>query len=600
MPDTTTVAGPGERPADRPRPTRLRRAVASIAVGGLVVVGTAGLAFADLAPTAPAGGAAARFVPPDGYAALATAGDGSRTIHESARDTGPSLLLEEPAGAVAHLFSEIPFDVLGSAQLWRDMSTPLDTPGVPLSSIYLLDDSGVSLLTATGAELGFSYLPGLVVLPADAAPGASWTGEGSAIPGGAIGYTTAGEVAAGDHGCLVTTTDTRYLDAATGEELLQVVDTATWCPGRGVVADRADSGSGPITVESRPLPDVDTGLGGDVDPEPVPLELADAADWTVRPLAFQRSDPAFGDSPRGTPFEGIGATTADGSLVLAATGRLTAFRVDGATATQAWGAAPGGDVLQVAALGELVLVSTSERRLVAYDQRGVRLWNQRFPDVVLARPEAVGADLVAVSLDGTLRRIDAATGETVWSIALRTDVAQAPAVVGGTVVVVDRGSTVIARSLEDGSAVWRTELEGASRVAAGEGILAAQGTTTDVWRLDPADGAIIWHGERPGAARLLLVTAELVVAQSDEGTTAFATGSGARRWTDAAAGGLAGDGTRILLTDAQGLRVRDAAGELEAQLEVPVAGAGTTRFHLPWGDAVRVINSDGTGWLVAP
>ncbi|TPX00868.1 PQQ-binding-like beta-propeller repeat protein, partial [Schumannella luteola] len=159
---------------------------------------------------------------------------------------------------------------------------------------------------------------------------------------------------------------------------------------------------------------------------------------------------------------------------------------------------PGGDLLQLSTAGDVSLASTSQRRLVAYDARGARMWAVSFPDVVLAAPTVVDGDLLVASLDGTLRRIRIDTGETVWSVALRTDVASAPAVVDDAVVVVDRGGNVIARELETGAARWSTELVSGERVAAVGGVLAVQGTNSDVWVLDPADGSPRWTDHHPG------------------------------------------------------------------------------------------------------
>ncbi|AYF97652.1 outer membrane protein assembly factor BamB family protein [Protaetiibacter intestinalis] len=601
MSETTTVAAePQEQTADRRAPSTLRRALVWTTIVGVVAAGTAGLAASDLVAPPSDGGRAARYVPADGAATLTTAADGTRAVHEHARGTGPGLLLELPASAAAGFFGEYPEAALRNMQLWRETITPIDDPDdVPTSTLYLLGDAGVSMLSVTGGQIGFAFSPALVMLPADAAPGAHWTGSGSAVPSGALGYTVSGEVAAGDAGCLLATTDTRYSEASSGEVLLAITETITWCPGRGAIRDVGTVNGDPVDYSSVELPAGGLGAAGLVT-EPAPPDWADAADWRSRELSFVISDPAFGDSPQGMPFDGLAATTSDGTLVSAIGARLVAYTVDGTTATRTWKASPGGDLLALSAIGEVTLVSTSQRRLLAYDGRGARLWAVEFPDVVLSPPTAgPDGDILAVSLDGTLRRLDLATGETLWSTALRTDVEAPPAVGDGIVVVVDRGGTVIAHSLADGSERWRTRYDGAELVAAGEGVVVVQSSGADVWALDPANGAVRWDSEHRGVGRQLLVMSGVVVAQSDESAAAWAVdGDGTMLWSSDATEGLFGDGERFVLVGLSGLEVRTPDGEVLGEVELGEASIGVSRVVMPMPHGIRVLQSNTTGMEV--
>jgi outer membrane protein assembly factor BamB len=597
MPDTTTTvaAEPSEGDAAVRAASPLKRALVWTAVVGVVAAGSFGLAASDAESTPTRGGAAARFVPADGSAYLVTDGEGARAVHENARDTGASLLLELPANAASHFFSDYSTEQISTAQLWRETVVPLDGDDATTSNLYLLDDAGLSLLTVTGGPTGFSYAPALVMLPADAAPGVRWTGEGDAMPAGLLGYTLTGEIAAGDDGCLVATTDTRYLDPATGDELLAVAETSTWCPGQGVVADEGDVGGQALSFTSEPLPAVGGyGVSG-LQTRAAAPDWGDASAWRSRDLAFVFSDPAYGDSAQGLPFDGLAATTADGTLVAAVGNRLVAYDVAEGTATRSWTAAPGGDLLQLTATGEVTLVSTAERRLAAYDGRGARLWTIEFPDVVLARPAATGdGDIVALSVDGTLRRLDLSTGETVWETALRTDVDQTPAVGAGLVVLVDRGGNVIARDLDDGRERWSVELPAAERAAVGDGVVAVQGTNAEVWALDPADGGARWNAEHRGVSRELLVQAGLVISQSDEGTAAW-TLDGTPAWTAAGGEGLLGDGSRVVVATDSVLEVRESDGAVVASFELGAPAIGVTRLLLPTSRGLLLLQSNTTG-----
>ncbi len=598
MSDTTTVAAePSEQPDAQTPVSPLRRALVWATTIGVVAVGTLGLAASDLVPPPAKGGLAARFLPADGSATLWTDSDGHRSVHENARDTGPGLLLELPANAAYGVFAERSSAELGSIELWRETVAYLDEPdNSPVSTVYLVDDAGVSLLTATGGSIGFAYSPALVVLPADAAPGVAWSGEGAAMPAGLLEYRSTGEVTDAGDGCLLASTDTRYLDPDTGAELLAVQEQATWCPGRGIVRDVGVVDGEEESYVSSELP-VPGGYGSAVDTRPARYTWEGADRWRARDLEFVIADPGFGDSPQGSPFDGLAATTADGTLVASVGSRLASYRVDGGAARRGWLASPGGDLLALSAVGEVTLVSTAQRRLIAYDGSGARLWSVSFPDVVLAAPApAPDGDIVAVSLDGTLRRIDLATGETVWSTTLRTDVATTPAVGAGLVVVVDRGGAVMARSLGDGSARWSTELSRATRAAAGEGVVAVQGGDAAVWVLDPHDGALLWKDRHRGSARGIVVSAGVVVAQSDEGTAAWAVdGGGERLWTsDAGEQLLAGDGV-FVLGGASTVEVRSPAGELLGEVELGEAPLGVTRVIVPTPHGIRVVHSNTTG-----
>jgi outer membrane protein assembly factor BamB len=592
---TTTVAAEHDEQPAQPRPVSpLRRALVWVAVIGVVVAGSAGLAASDLTTPAVRGGAAARFVPGDGTASLVTAADGARTVRENARDTGPGLLLELPSLAGAHFFEERTSESLTSAQLWRESLTYLDDDSPQNTTLYELDDRGVSMLTSLGGEVGFSYSPGLVVLPADAAPGVTWQGEGAAMPGNLYSYRMTGEIAAAAEGCLLATTDTRYIEPESGDEVLVILEEATWCPGRGIVLDEGDVSGTRVSFTSEQLPSTG-GLARDVVTEPAASEWDEASRWRARDLAFQLSDPAYGDSPQGVPFDGLAAVTSNGTLVASIGSRLAGYTVEGTTATRSWVASPGGDLLEVTAIGEVTLVTTAERRLLAYDERGARLWSMRFPDVVVASPTPAGdGDIVVVSLDGTLRRIDLATGETVWSVALRTDVSEAPAVGGGLVVIVDRGGTVLARSLADGAERWSTELASAERAAIGDGLVAVQGSTGAVWALEARDGARRWDSDQLGVSRRIVVLDGTVVAQSDEGTVAW-DAAGHRIWSSAASEALVSDGDHLVLAGAQALERRAPDGELFDEVEIGPGPLGATRVVLATQGGIRILHSNTTG-----
>jgi len=212
---------------------------------------------------------------------------------------------------------------------------------------------------------------------------------------------------------------------------------------------------------------------------------------------------------------------------------------------------------------------------------------------------APDGDSLVGGVDGPLRRIDLATGGTVWSVGLRTDVDTTPAVGDDVVVVIDRGGAGIARSLDDGGARWSTDLLGAERAAAGEGVIAVQASNAAVWVLDPADGTQLWRSQHSGVGRELLVADGVVVSQSDEGTVAWGVDSdGEKLWTSAATEKLlAGDG-RFVLATTSGLEVREPDGEVVGEVELGEVGLGVTRVILDAPRGIRVLQSNTTGMEV--
>ena len=125
-----------------------------------------------------------------------------------------------------------------------------------------------------------------------------------------------------------------------------------------------------------------------------------------------------------------------------------------------------GEILTLRAFGNVVLVTTSERLVLA-------LLRRRRPAVAAStwtrspRPPPVRAseaDVVLVDLAGEVRRLVIATGAVVWQHSLGADVTVAPAVGAGVVVVMDRGGHDGAgrgdRAADGGPWNWRARARG--------------------------------------------------------------------------------------------------------------------------------------------
>lgn len=599
---TTTEQAP---PASARPGTPVQRLVASLVMVGLVVTGSTVIAAADLTSTPVLGGHAARYVPADGNAALLRFADGSVQQSESARGTGPAMMLELPAIAGNDQFAQLAGDAALQVQLWRETLTTPGGAAPQTQTLYRLDAAGVGMITTTGGPNGFTFTPAVTVLPADARPGVSWSGEGSALPQGLLGYRSTGSLAAADGGCLLASTTLDYLDGDTGASLLTISEDATWCPGRGIVHTVAMVGDEPVEFTAEPLPVGEASpreLAGEPDTAPASRDWSDAATWAAGELAFTISDPLFGDNPVGTPFDGSGAVTGSGLIALGAGGDVLGYARDGATATRSFIARPGGSIVRITAVGEVLLVATTERRLVAYDTHGVRLWSRGYADLVLAPPVAARpGEVVVVALDGTVSLLDLASGDERWSVELRSDVEAAAAVVAGLVVVADRGQTVHALAVGDGAERWTASADTPSIVAAGGDAVAVVGQTGELTVLEARDGAERWSTSIDGVVRDAVVQDGTLVAMTDEGTFAYALAAETQLWEDVAGDALATDGTRIALLGHDAVAVRAAAsGEQVGNVTIGAARIGNIRILLPLADALWVVTTATAGLEVGP
>ncbi len=82
-----------------------------------------------------------------------------------------------------------------------------------------------------------------------------------------------------------------------------------------------------------------------------------------------------------------------------------------------------GEILTLRAFGNVILVTTSARQLVAYTDLGIRMWQLDLDEIAPAPPVRVSdSEVVVVDLAGEVRRLAIATGAVVWQHSLGSDV----------------------------------------------------------------------------------------------------------------------------------------------------------------------------------
>ncbi|MDO7883497.1 PQQ-binding-like beta-propeller repeat protein [Salinibacterium soli] len=537
--------------------------MAWIAVVGTVLGGTALMAVADQRPSAAPQNAAEAFLPPDGSASELTYSTGEEWILESAFGTGPQMLLQLPSYASAHQFNlaDVNAEGYNTDRYWRQTWSDVSGERPQLTELYELDVDGVRMLTLTGGESGFSFEPGLLSLPADIHDGSTWSSEGFALPQQLIEYRSTGSAKAGPDGCLVVQLDVVYTDPdAADAVLLESADTSTWCPGRGVVESEYTTGGEPGTSATRPLPEDRRLESSAASPRVDLLALADSAAQDVSLLV---RDPLFGEQDFPGTTDGTVAATSDGAVVFASTRDLLAYRAaaPGEPSVREWVAHPGGTITTLTAIGDVVLVGTTDRAIQAYDSAGRRGWTARFDDVVLAPPVPDGrGGALILSVDGELRRVSLGDGSTTWSTGLGGDSAIAPAVGDGVVVAInDAEDAAMVYDLDDGTLLWSQAVERPSLAAVVDGRVIVASYAGSVLAWDATSGEARWSSGYVGIPRAMTVLGDTIVVAGSDMTAGYSL-TGAVRWTIDASDRLLSDGTLVALLGPGAVRLVDENG----------------------------------------
>lgn len=372
-------------------------------------------------------------------------------------------------------------------RIWRTVSTPLDgAAGDQTTRLYEVRGP-VVLRGESGPTVGYAYRPGLVELPAAVGPGQSWGSEGTA--GGTLTYQSRFQAAAGPDGCLLVTGEITYRTVAAGQQF-PLRTERTWCPGRGLVGQTDTIGADRVVtapVSTAPVSSVATASA--------PFGWPDPSGWQERDLATVSSNRLWGEaSMTGVAAGGIRPVRTQSGLIvrpLMTPTDLVGTRRLGANWATVWRAHPGGALVTLASFGDVVVVTTSERRVVAYTDTGARLWSRELDDVGPSPAVRLSdTQIVVVDLSGAVSALDLRSGSVVWTSAIGSDVALPPAVGEGLVVVADRNGTTTALAAESGAVRWTRALSAKAGLVVGGTVVIVQDQT--VHGLDPGTGKTRW------------------------------------------------------------------------------------------------------------
>jgi outer membrane protein assembly factor BamB len=580
----------------------------------------AALDAVDLVAPEVSGGAAARFVPPDGQRSVATDAAGIQIVTEHTRSIGIEGIFAAPSTIAASVLGSLGETEVREAQWWR--ASTVNDRGERGADLFRLSSDGVTQVASWGGPIGFVFEPAIVLLPPEVQPGDTWSSTGSALPGGVLVYTAEFAALRADGpftdfdegreipltgGCIGVESTVRIEDVDGGLSTT-LEESTVWCPGRGAVWSSG-------TIDDRPAgraelrPGALAPLGG---PATVAASFGALLDPSSRllpgrtlPIAI--TDPFFGASDVTGQYPVAPAATADGRLVVVNDrgDDVQVLDLGRAQARLAWFGHPGGTVVAVGTAGDLVVATTARRQVVAYDATGRRLWNWAADELVLAAPVAVptgdsGADdIVVAARSGTVTRLDARTGTPRWSQSLGADARAEVVVVDDLVLVADERERLTALDAATGAVVWRDEPGLVVELAAAggtSGLVVAMLESGEIVALERESGDERWSTGYTGLARGVLVVDDAVVALTDEAVVAIEAESGEVRWRAAGGQALVGESTSSVVTI-----VRAADVELRATVDGAVIDAhpidegsiSASRSVLAVGAALVVLESDG-------
>lgn len=423
-------------------------------IGGLTAVVMAWLLFTTALLSTPATesfrGPEARFVPDSGQAERWLLGG----------DPGVAASVEHALFTRMGLVDELPFPVIqkirppagvptADYRWWRETVSPNAPHLDPRHTLRGVTPAGVGLYARTGPD-GVTLVPALLELPSDVAAGHTWESDGQAEDAqGQTGYRNSSRaeaaptVALREAGCLQVTSTTTIRELAR-------TDVAVWCPDKGIVAGTPTLGE-PVRI-------IDRGQW------PWAARVQTQPTWPTRgvsePARLVSGDPTFGLSTHPASFDRRIAPVVTPAGTMFSVGNVGSLqgwiRRDDALVL-VWWADPGGSILSLTALDNIVLVTTSERRIVAYDQNGRRLWSNRTQDLVNGGAVGIGRDQFALaSVTGDLEIFNVSDGDRMRRTEFPSGTDVAPIPVGPDLIVAGRDRAITAFDT-GGAEVWRTD-----------------------------------------------------------------------------------------------------------------------------------------------
>lgn len=495
--------------------------------------------------------AASGFVAADGsrgFADFTLAGKGDPAMVENAQLVGAGIVSGVPRGMFDRT-APVPGVDLAQAHWAREDVVLSSDNGINTRfRVRSATDQGVRLHGQSWGRMGMSFEPALLELPADVSAGAQWQTAGRAVGdpvGEILTYQTDGKADRpsnaedAEAGCLQVSTDTRLqpegAPAETGAST-RWTESQLWCPGRGVVADRGNFRGTRFELKHTE-PAVPNTLR-EAALEPAVALGGDLADWQHGTLAADGGDSTFGSYPTTIDSNGelAGATTGDTLQVgNVGGGEVSSLYPLGRGEFQAVGwLHPGPPVTSITGVGALLVITTADRGLWAYDYAGRLRWSTRLPDVATVKPVQISADrLLVATLGGQVMAYSALTGHQLWRHDTGAAVTIEPVADQGVGAVLGSDDQITAFDLDDGHQLWSSAATDSRHVAVvGHQVLSAG--VGDLTARDLRTGRLDWESTDFGSVVGLRAFGDTAVLLLTDETRGYAA-DGTVRWRRAGA-----------------------------------------------------------------
>lgn len=362
-------------------------------------------------------------------------GPATRTI---ATDGVMGTVAALPTEVAKLLFLALDTDELNSdLQVERSLSTRVDSNGsiVATVELRLLRPVGYDTAVAFGShDPALVYAPARTELPAEVAPGQSWSSTG--IENGDMPFTYRGAITAAERrdGRQCVRIDTVLDSGPLGAQSRSRTSRSIRCDGLGSVEwGTTEDGTrfslaAPGSVSLGPViaPAPEAVGGGATLPSSFPNSELFSQPVVIAGLVVS-ANASLGDIHAVHPMP-------DGQQVV-------------------WVQHPGGEILGMAADDSLIYVTTTRRQLMAFDAAGRIHWLTRLPDAAVGTPARSGSVVVVALLDGSVRAFDRDSGASRWTTRLDDTIAASPVVTDGQIITADI-SGLITATRADGASAW--------------------------------------------------------------------------------------------------------------------------------------------------
>lgn len=463
------------------------------------------------------------YLPPSGTRVVLQTSDGKDEVDEYYTTVGMAFSQSGPSALGYGIESVEEAQTTTWLRVFVTIADAAGTVAERQTQLYAVKPTGLELRVAAWPDRFLMFKPGLLMLPAGVQPGHTWSVAGTAGLGSGAAVTLESPMsasfsatAAGD-GCVVVAGD---LSVGSGTAAVRSRSSMTWCQGRGAVAGSESTrtvtavqrppvwGSAFQPSERGPLPD------------PVAGGRLEGRDMTgLPPMALAA---------------GLPPVVLPGRVLVypnQLNGDLVARGWDDGMVDARWAAHPGGSITGLLAIDRIVVATTSERRVVAYGDQGLYLWQATLPDAAEADPVRFGRLVVVGGLDGTVSAYDAATGTLAWRTHTPNEIRQPPVVTDSGVTVLDQAGNLLTLAA-DGSTLASFSTEPPESFTVRDGLVVVAGRTDGVvraYRLP--DGSIAWRTPVLGARNSLTPVGGVIVVQQNDTLRALRTTDGTDAWS---------------------------------------------------------------------